>query len=482
VTAAARGVHRQRLGARRRARGVGLAALALAGVLSALLVPTLPAAAAPAATAGRVLVTAPAGLPASALLTAALGAGGRVTSVRTLASGVTLLAVTARGGAAAAAKVLAHVPGIASASPDARIRVLTSAPVQAPESRFAAQWDLWDAASTARPGGWGVDAPRAWTRTKGSAAVVVAVLDTGITAHPDLVHAHQRPGYDFVSNAHGVHSYDGGGWDSTPKDPGDRCAVTGDVSTWHGTFVAGEIAAQHDGRGVAGEAPGVSIEPVRILGGCGGLESDEIAAIAWASGGTVTTPSGAHLKANASPADVISLSVASEQPCDGALQRAVDAAVARGTTVVAAAGNDNEAVAASAPADCRGVVSVAATTRHGNRAGYSNHGTSSQAMTIAAPGGNDASPILGDGWSSTGSISAPGNTAGTTWAEGTSMAAPRVAAAVGLLLSVHPGLSPAAVRSRLRSTATHYAYESTCTVVRCGAGIVNAGNLVGAAR
>jgi serine protease len=428
-----------------------------------------------------VLVTAPAGLPASARLAAALGAGGTVTSARMLASGVTLLAVTAPGGAAGAAKALAQVPGITSASPDVRIHALTTAPVRAPESRFAAQWDLWDAASTERSGGWGVDAPRAWTRTKGSAAVVVAVLDTGITAHPDLVHAHQRPGYDFVSNAHGVHSYDGGGWDSTPKDPGDRCALIGDASSWHGTFVAGEIAAQHDGRGVAGEAPGVSIEPVRILGGCGGLESDEIAAIAWASGGTVTTPSGKHLR-NASPADVISLSVSSEQPCDGALQRAVDAAVDRGATVVAAAGNDDEAVAASAPADCRGVVSVAATTRHGNRAAYSNHGTSWQAMTIAAPGGNESSPLLGDGWSSTGSVGAPGNTAGTSWAEGTSMAAPRVAAAVGLLLSVHPGLSPAAVRSRLRSTATHYDDESTCTVVRCGAGIVNAGNLVGAAR
>jgi serine protease len=479
VTAAHRGDRRSDSSHPRRAR---LAALALAGVVGALLVPSLPATAAPAPTPGRVLLTAPAGLPARAQLTAALGSGGSVTSARTLASGVTLLAVTAPGGATAAAAALARVPGVASASPDVRIRALTTARIRPAETRFASQWDLWDAASTARPGGWGIDAPRAWTRTKGSAAVVVAVLDTGITAHPDLVHAHQRPGYDFVSNVQGVHSYDGGGWDRTPKDPGDRCSQTGDPSSWHGTFVAGEIAAQHDGHGVAGAAPGVSMEPVRILGGCGGLESDEIAAIAWASGGTVTTPGGARLKANPYPADVISLSVASEQPCDGALQRAVDAAIARGTTVVAAAGNDDEAVAASAPADCRGVISVGATTRHGNRAAYSNHGTSGQAMTIAAPGGNEASPILGDGWSSTGSSGAPGNTAGTTWAEGTSMAAPRVAAAVGLLLSVHPGLSPATVRSRLRSTATHFDSESTCTVVRCGAGIVNAGTLVGAAR
>jgi serine protease len=390
--------------------------------------------------------------------------------------------VRAHGGATAAAATLAHLAGITSAAPDVRVRALTTAPVRPAETRFGQQWDLWDAASRMRRGGWGVDAPRAWTRTKGSAAVVVAVLDTGITAHPDLVHAHQRPGYDFVSNTQGVHSYDGGGWDSSPKDPGDRCRLTGDPSSWHGTFVTGEIAAQHDGRGVAGEAPGVSIEPVRILGGCGGLESDEIAAIGWASGGTVTTPAGARLKPNAYPADIISLSVASEQPCDGPLQRAIDAAIARGTVVVAAAGNDDESVAASAPADCRGVISVAATTRHGNRAGYSNHGTSAHAVTIAAPGGNGTSPILGDGWSSTGSSTAAGNTAGTTWAAGTSMAAPRVAAAAALLLSVRPGLSPSEVRSRLRSTATHFDDDSSCTVVRCGAGIVNAGDLVGARR
>jgi serine protease len=462
-------------------RRAGLAALTLASVVGALIVPSLPAAAAPAATAGRVLVTAPAGLPARARLAAALGRDGAVASARPLASGVTLLSVTARGGARAAAAAIAHVPGVGSAAPDVRIHALATAPVKPAETRFGAEWDLWDAASTARAGGWGVDAARAWTRTKGSPAVVVAVLDTGITPHPDLAAAHQRLGYDFVSDAQGVHSYDGGGWDASPKDPGDRCAASGDPSSWHGTFVTGEIAAQHDGRGVAGEAPGVSIEPVRILGGCGGLESDEIAAIAWASGGAVTSPSGKHLT-NSSPADVISLSVASEQPCDGALQRAITAAVARGTTVIAAAGNDDEAVAASAPADCTGVVSVAATTRRGNRAGYSNHGTRAQAVTLSAPGGNETSPILGDGWSGSGSFGAPGNTAGTTWAAGTSMAAPRVAAAAALLLSVHPNLSPSEVRSRLRATATHFGYDSTCTATRCGAGIVNAGDLVGASR
>lgn len=461
-------------------RRLGTAVLALACTLGGLLA-AAPSAVAVPATTGRVLVTAPAGLPSHARLVAALGGEGAVSSSRTLTSGVTLLTVTARGGARAAAAALAGVPGISAAAPDVRIRALATPPVTPTDPRFRQQWDLWDSASTARRGGWGVDAPRAWTRTKGSAKVVVAVLDTGITAHPDFAGSRQRPGYDFVSNVGGVHSFDGSGWDATPKDPGDRCAVTGDPSSWHGTFVAGEIVAQHDGRGVAGEAPGVSLEPVRILGGCGGLESDEIAGIAWASGGTVTTPSGRHLK-NRYPADVISLSVASEQPCDAALQRSISAAVARGTTVVAAAGNDDEAVATSAPADCKGVVSVAATTRRGNRAPYSNHGTRAQPVTIAAPGGNEAFPVIGDGWSSTGSFTATGNRAGMTWAEGTSMAAPRVAAAAALLLSVHPTLTPAEVRSRIRSTATRFGAESTCTVVRCGAGIVNAGNLVGASR
>jgi serine protease len=125
-------------------------------------------------------------------------------------------------------------------------------------------------------------------------------------------------------------------------------------------------------------------------------------------------------------------------------------------------------------------VCVVATTRSGSLAGYSNRGTSEVQPTIAAPGGSDADPIIGDIWTSTGAFTAKGNRAGVGTDEGTSMATPRVTAAVALLLSVHPGLAPADVTRRLADTATPFPAASSCDPIRCGDGIVNAGDLVGA--
>ena len=93
--------------------------------------------------------------------------------------------------------------------------------------------------------------------------------------------------------------------------------------------------------------------------------------------------------------------------------------------------------------------------------------------TIAAPGGSAAQPVLGDGWNADGD-------AIVTTSIGTSMAAPRVAAAVGLLLSAHPGLAPDQVRARLVATATPFPATGGCTPTRCGAGVLDAGDLLGA--
>ena len=75
----------------------------------------------------------------------------------------------------------------------------------------------------------------------------------------------------------------------------------------------------------------VKVEPVRVLGRCGGFTSDIVDAIVWASGGTV-----AGVPDNANPADVINMSLGSQQACTNSYQTAIDAAVASGTTVVAA--------------------------------------------------------------------------------------------------------------------------------------------------
>ena len=459
---------------------VALIAVLLAGAPPALAAPE------PSATGTTTFVASTVGAPPGArALDAALPAGIRVASVTPLGSGLARIAVDGALDAsdtAAVGDALSDSPSLAAATPAFRTRVAgAAAPVSVLDPLFSRQWDLWDAASVTRAGGFGVDAARAWQRTRGSAAVVVAVLDTGITAHPDLAHAHRVPGYDFVSGGGGVGTGDGDGWDADPADPGDSCTTETPAtpSSWHGTFVTGEIAADHGDGGVAGEAPGVTIEPVRVLGACGGSESDLIAAIEWASGGTVP-----GVAPNAHPAQVLSLSLGGDAPdgCDPALAQAIADARGRGSTIVVAAGNDDAPMAWTAPADCPGVVSVAATTRYGNRSPFSNFGTLVSRPTIAAPGGSTGGWIWGDTWTSSGSITASGNQPAVAEYAGTSMAVPRVSAAVALLLSAQPGLTPDGIRARLVATVTPSPAGSACTVLRCGAGIVNAGNLVGVAK
>jgi serine protease len=402
-----------------------------------------------------------------------------VQSVRSLGDGLAVVEVTSRGSEAEQAAALAASPVVTAAAPDRRFTVAsTPAPVRAKDPWFTEQWDLWDSTSTARAGGFGVDAPRAWTRTTGDREVVVAVLDTGITPHPDLKGASILPGYDFVSEVDGVETGDGDGWDADPADPGDACSDLDQDSSWHGTFVTGEIVAQRNTIGVVGEAPGVSLLPVRVLGSCGGSEADSIAAIEWASGGDVDGVPG-----NPHPANVISMSLGSDTGvCSDALQDAVDDAIDRGATVVAAAGNDGSSLAETSPANCSGVVSVVATTRSGSLAGYSNRGDASISASIAAPGGSDANPVIGDIWTAAGAFTAAGDKAAIAADQGTSMATPRVSGAIALLLSLHPDLDPADVMQRLAATATPFPSGSGCTGTRCGAGIVNAGDLVGASR
>ena len=130
------------------------------------------------------------------------------------------------------AQALDASPLVAAASPTRRFRVAgTPSPISGVAPWYEEEWDLWDSSSTARAGGYGVDAARAWTKTYGSRSVVVAVLDTGITPHPDLVGVSKVAGYDFVSQTDGVLTGDGDGWDADPSDPGDACADLGSDSS-----------------------------------------------------------------------------------------------------------------------------------------------------------------------------------------------------------------------------------------------------------
>jgi len=307
----------------------------------------------------------------------------------------------------------------------------------------------------------------AWDKATGT-GVVVAVIDTGITNHADL-NANILPGYDFISDA--AMARDGGGRDNNPNDEGDWYAANecgagypAAGSSWHGTHVAGTIAAvTNNSTGVAGTAYNAKVVPVRVLGKCGGYTSDIADAIVWASGGTVS-----GVPANANPAEVINMSLGGGGSCSTTYQNAINGAVSRGTTVVVAAGNSNTNVSSSVPANCANVIAVAATTSAGARASFSNYGAG---IDISAPGQNILSTL------NTGT-STPDSASYASYS-GTSMAAPHVAGVVALMQSVASSpLSPAQVESIIKSTAS--ALPGSCSG-GCGAGIIDADAAVVAA-
>ncbi|MCO4793747.1 MAG: S8 family serine peptidase, partial [Bacteriovoracaceae bacterium] len=206
------------------------------------------------------------------------------------------------------------------------------------------------------------------------------------------------------------------------------------------------------------------ILPVRVLGKCGGYESDIADGVRWAAGVNVS-----GLSPNANPAKVINMSLGGQGPCSFTMQNAINEANAKGAVVVVAAGNDNTNMnfTSYSPANCNGVLVVASTARNANRAYYSNYGNK---VDISAPGGDNSGGILSTHNSGS---KAPGFAAYTTM-NGTSMAAPHVAGIVSLVFGVKPGLYPGQVRDIIRNTAMNFPGSSNCTTSTCGHGIADA--------
>lgn len=379
----------------------------------------------------------------------------------------------------AVAAALAALPGVIYAAPDRRMF-----PTLAPDDpRFAEQWNLHPVATIGQAN-YGIDAPAAWDITTGG-AVAVAVLDTGaLFGHADLKDK-LLPGYDFISpDSPGVFrtANDGDGRDPDPSDPGDwvtaeeatlDCAARD--SSWHGSHVAGIVAAAtNNNLGVAGTNWAGTVLPLRVLGKCGGYTSDIIDAMRWATGIAVDgVPDNPHR------ARIINLSLGTTGACDLATQQAIDDVNARGAVVVVAAGNEAQdlSVVPSSPAVCSGVVTVAASDRSGNRAGYSNYGA---AVAVSAPGGTAASAILS---TLDGGLTAPLADSAIGARIGTSMATAHVSGIASLVLSLAPGLAREQVIAALTGAGSVTAFpdDSDCAAGGCGAGIANAPLALGAA-
>lgn len=282
-------------------------------------------------------------------------------------------------------------------------------------------------------------------------APTVAVIDTGVINHPDLA-GRLTTGYNFISEparagndfGRGPNFYDPGDWVTAEQAASNPFSLTSclapDSSSWHGTHVSGTIAALTDNNlGIAGTLP-AEIQTLRALGRCGGTSGDIAAAMLWASGGNVP-----GVPANPSPARVVNMSLGGGGLCPQHYQDVIDYGNARGTVFVVAAGNENTNAAFSTPANCAGVITVAATDPYGGRAVFSNYGAF---VDVAAPGTGIMS-TLDSG------LEGP-QTPNYAQASGTSMAAPHVAGAVAMLLAAESTLTPSQVRDRVKSTATPF--------------------------
>jgi serine protease len=357
-----------------------------------------------------------------------------------------------------------------------------------------------------------INAIGAWDTTKGSDDVVIAVIDTGVRFdHPDLT-GRLLAGYDFVSgdsNGSFKTANDSNGRDSDASDPGDwvtsadACGKAED-SSWHGTRTSGIIGAMtNNGAGVAGITWNARILPVRVLGKCGGFNSDVLAGMLWAAGRHVD-----GVPDNATPARVLNISLGGEGSCDSASADVTSQLASQGVLIVVSAGNEGGPV--DSPANCPGAMGILGLRHAGTKVGFSSLGPE---IALGAPGGNCVNTGAGEecvysiGTTTNLGTTTPGTNSYTNKLDhinvGTSFSAPIVSGIAGLMLAVNSNLKSTQLIARLKEGASPYPTtsdsgtvptchvptssndiqntECICTTAACGAGMANANNSVLAA-
>jgi serine protease len=388
---------------------------------------------------------------------------------------------------------LAVLPEVEYAEPD-RLRKIRAVPN---DTLYANQWYLQSAQASA------VNFTGAWDVSAGRYGTVVAVVDTGITSHPDLA-AKILPGYNFIADA--ALAGNGVGRSADPSDPGDfidqttrqdtaLVAVCGasnlatdQASSWHGTQVAGLVGAStNNATGIAGAGWGVRVLPLRVLGKCGGFDSDIQAAMRWAAGLSVP-----GAPTNPNPARVVNLSLGGSGTCPQSYQDTIAQLNAEKVLVVVAAGNETGPV--DVPGNCPGVLAVAGLRHQGDKVGYSSFGAE---VGISAPAGNCVNvgagepclyPIMTTTNLGTKQPAGAGYTDQYNATIGTSFSAPLASAAAALMLDINPSLTPAQVIAQIKATArpfvqvaglancpsTNASGQCNCTTGTCGAGMLDA--------
>ena len=445
----------------------------------------------------------------------AKGRAASASHLRTLSTGQQLVKLSRSLDRVEADALLRQIkadPNVVSVRPD-RLRQIARDAVRLPRVQPAYipndpdfleyQWHMLapDGSATfdGGPNRGGANVPAAWDLADGN-GITIAVLDTGITEHPDVDTSFADAGYDFITDAfvsgRATDDRVPGGWDLgdwTIGYPGaETCQQR--YSSWHGTHVASTAGAQatDNGVGMTGIAYNANVLPIRVLGHCGGYDTDISDAIVWAAGGEVE-----GMPLNENPAHVINLSLGGSGACTEYEADAVAQANALGAVVVVAAGNQNANTSGYSPGNCPGVITVASNGVTSRRAYYSNFG---DGIEISAPGGgvyaNDGSggAQIYDGfiWQAVNpsdttplpaaQIAPDGSNGGYGGSAGTSQAAPHVAGVVALLQGARldagmPLLTPAEVLEVLQDTVTPFTVAPAASQP-IGPGIVNAAGAV----
>ncbi|RMH89553.1 MAG: hypothetical protein D6681_14225, partial [Calditrichaeota bacterium] len=332
-----------------------------------------------------------------------------------------------------AVRELADLPEVIYAEPNRAFRITQTGVTLPDDPDFGQQWYLSM-----------IGAPQAWQITRGSAQVIVGVIDTGvdynhedlrgqlwINAAEDLNNNGVRDSLDFNGIDEDGNGYvdDVIGWDFTdaPRFPdgGDFLDPDNDpmdeFGSGHGTPVAGIIAAaQNNGRGISGIAPGVRVMALRAGTASGFLEEDDVAE--------------AILYAVENGCQVVNLSFG-DVAISYLLRDAIRYGIRRGVMFVAAAGNGGNATP-TYPAAFEETISVSAVAEDGSLAPFSSYGST---IDLAAPGQEIYAPLIGDQYGAV---------------NGTSFAAPVVSAVLALIRSQYPHWSAEQVKGALLAGTT----------------------------